>query len=121
MKKLLSIVLLLMTTMVFAQNRNAKASFEVDGVCNMCKERIETACIKTKGVKSANWDVNTHQLDLIYNQKKTNLNEIKKGILEVGHDLVNATATEEAYNSVHLCCRYRDEVVKDDHKDDKDK
>ena len=45
---------------VFAQNKNARASIEVDGVCLMCKDRIEKACIKTKGVKSAVWDVKTH-------------------------------------------------------------
>ncbi|MGO3812304.1 heavy-metal-associated domain-containing protein [Mesonia sp.] len=121
MKNLLSIAMILMTTVIFAQNRNAKASFEVDGVCTMCKERIEKASIKTKGVKSANWDVNTHQLDLIYNEKKTNLNAIKGSVLEAGHDLANTQATDEAYASIHDCCKYRDEEVKDDHKDDKTK
>jgi len=121
MKKVIGIAMFLMTTVMFAQNRNAKASFDVDGVCNMCKERIEKASIKTKGVKSATWDVNTHQLDLIYNEHKTNLNAIKGSILEAGHDLASTKATDEAYASLHDCCKYRDEVVKDDHKNDKTK
>lgn len=97
------------------QNKNAKASLEVDGVCMMCKDRIEKACIKTKGVKSAIWNVDTHELKLIYDERKTNLDSIQKNIVAVGHDTQEMTATEEAYNTVHACCRYRDEEVKSDH------
>ena len=39
--------------MSFAQNKNARVSLDVDGVCMMCKNRIEKASLKTKGVKSA--------------------------------------------------------------------
>jgi cation transport ATPase len=85
----------------------------------MCKERIEKASIKTKGVKSAIWDVQTHELKLIYNENKTNLDAIKENILAVGHDVEELKATDTAYNSVHPCCKYRDEAIKDDHKEEK--
>ena len=39
----------------------------------MCKERIEKASIKTKGVKSAVWNVKTHELKLIFDARKTDL------------------------------------------------
>lgn len=120
MKKIVLLVTLLIGTTTFAQNKNAKASLEVDGVCMMCKDRIEKACIKTKGVKSAVWNVETHELKLIYNEGKTSLDDIKKNIVAVGHDLKDMKATDEAYNSVHPCCKYRDEDVRDDHKDEKD-
>ncbi len=115
MKTAISILILLITTVTFAQNKNARTSLEVDGICGMCKERIEKASIKTKGVKSAIWDVQTHELKLIYNEKKTNLDAIKENILAVGHDVEELKATDEAYNSVHPCCKYRDEAIKDDH------
>jgi len=116
MKNLVVIAVLFMTTVAFSQNKNAKASIEVDGVCMMCKERIEKACYKTKGVKSAVWDVKTHELKLIFDESKTNLNTIQKNIAAVGHDTKEIKATDEAYNSVHACCKYRDtEVVKDHH------
>lgn len=120
MKKIAVLITFLMATVTFAQNKNAKASLEVDGVCMMCKDRIEKACIKTKGVKSAVWNVETHELKLIYNEGKTSLDDIKKNIVAVGHDLKDMKATDEAYNSVHPCCKYRDEDVRDDHKDEKD-
>ncbi len=117
MKKLIIVLTVLMATVTFAQNKNAKVTIEVDGVCLMCKSRIEKACLSTKGVKSANWDVKTHQLRLFFDENKTSLNTIQKNIAAVGHDTKDLKATDKAYASVHACCKYRDNDVKDDHKD----
>lgn len=105
-----------MTTVAFAQNKNEKASLEVDGVCMMCKSRIEKACFATKGVKSATWDVKTHELKLIFDARKTNLKTIQKSIIAVGHDTNAMKAPVEAYASLHACCKYRDDALVDDHK-----
>ncbi|APY10309.1 ATPase [Seonamhaeicola sp. S2-3] len=115
MKKLITITLLLIGTATFAQNKNAKATTEVDGVCGMCKARIEKACLNTKGVKWAEWNVDTHELKLIFDERKTNLKDIEANILAVGHDVKDKKATDEAYNSVHPCCKYRDIEVKEAH------
>lgn len=117
MKIILVVLTLLVTTISFAQNKNAKASIEVDGVCIMCKDRIEKAAIKSKGVKSAIWNVESHELKLIFDDSKTNLNTIQQNIADVGHDTKEIKATDDAYNSVHPCCMYRDNEVKKDHKD----
>ncbi|MEM5564128.1 cation transporter [Psychroserpens sp. AS72] len=116
MKKVITVIVLLVTTITFAQNKNERASIEVDGVCNMCKERIEKAAIRTKGVKSAIWNVDTHELKLIYDARKTNLDSISRKIASVGHDTKIIKATDEEYASVHPCCMYRDDDVVDDHK-----
>ena len=99
----------------YAQNKNAKASIEVDGVCMMCKARIEKAAIKSKGVKFATWNVNTHELKLIYNENKTDLKSIQANIAAVGHDTKEIKAVGKAYNSLDPCCFYRDEKVVKDH------
>jgi cation transport ATPase len=116
MKKLLLVGMMLIGAVSFAQDKNAKATIEVDGVCLMCKTRIEKASIKTKGVKYANWDVKTHELKLIFDERKTNLKLIKVNILAVGHDTKDIKATDEAYNNIDPCCKYRDEKVVNDHK-----
>ncbi|CAI8158876.1 MAG: Uncharacterised protein [Polaribacter sp. SA4-10] len=97
------------------KNKSAKFSFEVDGICGMCKKRIETAALKTKGVKFAVWSINTHQLNLILDERKTTVNTIQKNILKVGHDVIGIKASDEAYNSVHPCCKYRDDEIILDH------
>ena len=85
-KRAVFMMFLMFTTVVFAQNKNAKAILEVDGVCGMCKERIEKAAIRTKGVKSAIWNVETHELKLIFDERKTNTEVISKNLAAVGHD-----------------------------------
>ena len=121
MKQILLIVTLLVSTVSFTQNKNKKASMEVDGICGMCKERIEKAAIRTKGVKSAVWNVDTHELKLIYDERKTDLTKISKKLASVGHDTKSIKATEAQYASVHPCCRYRDKDVVLEHEGEQKK
>ena len=113
---LLALIMITISTLSFSQNKNAKASIEVDGVCMMCKTRIEKASLKTKGVKSAVWNVRTHELKLIFDENKSALDTIQKNIAAVGHDTKTLKATDDAYNSVHPCCKYREDEVVEDHK-----
>lgn len=116
MKKIVIVLLLTISFALNAQDKNAKASLEVDGVCEICKARIEKSAIKTPGVKSAVWNIETHELKLIFDERKTNLKEIQKNVVAAGHDTKEMKATDEAYQSLHACCRYRDSSVKEDHK-----
>ncbi len=105
---LMTICVLFMVLVGYGQEKNKKMSFEVDGVCEMCKMRIEKAALGVPGVKFAEWDIASHQLSLIMDERKTNSMAIKTALVTVGHDTKELKATEEAYNSVHPCCRYRD-------------
>jgi cation transport ATPase len=112
---IISTIFIFIGVISYAQNKNATAVIEVDGVCMMCKERIEKASIKTKGVKSAVWNIKTHELSLIYDERKTSLVTINENVAAVGHDTKTIKASDEAYNSVHPCCLYRDDKVTKDH------
>lgn len=119
MKKVLLILsVLFIGATGFAQNKNAKATIEVDGVCGMCKERIEKASIQAKGVKSAVWNVQTHELDLIFNEGRTDLTKIQQSIANSGHDTQAIKADDKVYEGIDPCCKYRDPQVVEDHKDD---
>ena len=113
---LLTVTMLFIGTLSYGQNKNMKASIEVDGVCMMCKKRIEKASLKTKGVKFATWNVDTHELKLIFDENKTSLNQIASNVTDVGHDTKSFIASKEAYESLDPCCKYRDEAVVEDHK-----
>lgn len=114
-KSVLIVLLVFFGFNMSAQNKNARAAFEVDGVCTMCKERIEKAAIRTKGVKSATWNINTHMLSVIYDERRTDLKTINQNVAEVGHDTHEIKATDEAYSKIHSCCKYRDEEVIKEH------
>ena len=82
----LILALMLFSVGLSAQKKNKKLTFEVDGVCAMCKNRIEKAALKVKGVKFAAWDIPTHELSLVIDENKTNVMEIKSAVASVGHD-----------------------------------
>ena len=88
------------------KNKNAKYAIEVNGNCDLCKKRIEKAAFSVAGVKSAVWNVETHQLALILNEEKCSVLEVEKAIAGVGHDTDGIKATNEAYNKLHTCCQY---------------
>jgi len=109
----LTLVVLLFSTLTFAQEKNKKLSMEVDGKCDMCKVRIEKAALGVKGVKYALWDIPSHELSLIFDERKTDPMKIKTALVTVGHDTKELKATEEAYASVHPCCKYREDNSND--------
>lgn len=109
MKKII-IVLIAFVAISFtaeSQSKTSKVTFEVDGVCKMCKDRIEKAALTTKGVKYASWNIEKKELYCIYNNKKTSLTKIKQAMANVGHDTKEIKATDEAYAAIDECCKYR--------------
>lgn len=62
----------------------------------------------------------THELKLIFDERKTDVKTIQTNIVAVGHDTKELKVTEEAYNSLHPCCMYREDEFKDDHKNDEE-
>lgn len=86
------------------------ATFEVGGVCGMCKQRIEKAA-KIKGVEEATWSAATGKAIIKYDEKVTSLTKIKQAIADVGHDTDEIKAKDEVYKALHDCCLYRDETI----------
>jgi len=112
----LTITMVFLSAITFAQEKNKKLVMEVDGKCDMCKTRIEKAALGVKGVKYAYWDIPTHQLSLILDERKTDPMKVKSALVAVGHDTKELKATEEAYEAVHPCCKYRDDNSDDSQK-----
>ncbi len=81
------------------------AEFKVEGVCGMCKDRIENGAL-IKGVKKAEWDKETELLTVIYDPDKVELMDIHKAIAELGHSTDKVKAEEKAYNKLPACCQY---------------
>jgi len=89
-----------------AQDKIDTAYIHVDGMCGMCKERIETAAY-SKGVKKATWEKQNHTLTLIYRTDKTSPETIGDRIAKAGHGNQYQMATDEDYTKLHFCCKYR--------------
>ena len=117
MKKTILIICLLIGFSASAQKKkkNSKVAIEVDGVCMMCKKRIEKAALNSKGVKFASWDLKTHQLSLIIDENKTDSKIIQQNVADVGHDTRGVRAKDHVYNQIDPCCKYRDKKIVDAH------
>lgn len=112
----LSLICLVITATGFAQEKNKKIAFEVNGKCEMCKMRIEKAALNVTGVKYAIWDIPSHQLSLVVDERKTDPMKVKTALVEAGHDTKELKATEEAYDKIHPCCKYREDNSNDSDK-----
>lgn len=88
------------------KNKNAKYTFEVNGNCEQCQKRIQKAAFSVDGVKSAVWNIETHQLSLILNEEKISSLDVKRAIAKVGHDTDQVKATDADYEKLHHCCLY---------------
>jgi copper chaperone CopZ len=107
MKKLLLLsITLMMGIIVLAQNPT-KTTFTVSGNCDMCKATIEKAAKSVAGVSTAVWDKESKKLNVSYDTTKTKVDDIHKAIAKSGYDTDKQKATDEAYNSLHTCCKYR--------------
>ncbi|WP_264552487.1 heavy-metal-associated domain-containing protein [Flavobacterium sp. N2038] len=110
MKNIILIVLLaffgITTQAQDKKNKNLKYTTEVNGNCEQCKKRIEKAAFGVPGVKTATWDISSHQLSVILNEEKSSTQDLNKAIAKAGHDTKEVKATDADYDNLHSCCKY---------------
>ena len=88
------------------KNKNAKYEIEVNGNCEQCKKRIEKAAYSVSGVKSADWNIESHKMAVLLNEEKTSILDVQRAIAKAGHDTEEVKATDADYNNLHSCCLY---------------
>jgi hypothetical protein len=114
-----SIVTTIILITLFAFNANAQkksskidtVKFEVKGVCDMCKDRIENAAY-LRGVKWVEWEKATDTLTVIYRKKRVKIMDVHESIAEAGHTTDKVKCNMEAYNKLPACCKYMSGVKK---------
>ena len=91
----------------------------VSGVCEMCKDRIEQSASGISFVQMSEYVLEEQTLYVFYQSKVLNDKEaadsIAQKLASIGHDAAHYTATDEAYQQLHDCCKYRDLAVVEDH------
>jgi len=83
------------------------AEFRVEGLCEMCKERIETTAKSVHGVEAAEWNMESKMLHISFEKSHTEIEDVKKAIADAGHDNDKYRAPDSTYNSLPECCLYR--------------
>ena len=99
MKKLKTLLFFLFIFSAFNfQAQSKKTSFIVNGMCGMCKERIEST-LDVKGVTFASWSEETHLCNVTFNSKKISEKEIHQLLASKGHDTPCDTSLNRCHNN----------------------
>jgi hypothetical protein len=79
----------------------------VAGTCGMCKTRIEDIAMATPGVATATYYLERQTLQVNINSS-FELHVLVLALLDAGHDTDDKVASQEAYDALHSCCKYRE-------------
>ncbi|MCT4640083.1 MAG: heavy-metal-associated domain-containing protein [Bacteroidales bacterium] len=89
------------------EHKDAEALCTVNGACGMCKTRIESAAKTIDGVSSAEYDLEAQKLKIKYCDHTTDKEAILTAIAKAGHDNEMFKASDEVYDKLPECCKYR--------------
>ena len=89
-----------------AQNKNeSKAEIKSSVICPMCQRTIEYDMTFQKGVKSVEVNLDNKIIEIYYNPKKTNVEELRKRITQIGYNADSLKRNNDAYRKLPDCCR----------------
>lgn len=108
MKNIITILLSLIVVPCIAFAAEQKVTLKVSGNCGSCKKRIVKAASTIDGVSDASWDKSKKVFTATIDDAKTNVETVKKAIVEAGYDVEDAKGNDEAYSKLPDCCKYRD-------------
>ena len=92
----------------FAQQKAAqKAVIKTPGVqCEACKTRIENHLIHEDGISSVKADYRKHTVAVVWYTDRTNIENIKTALANMGYDADDVTADPDAYKRLPVTCRH---------------
>lgn len=112
MKTLASITIVLLSVLFLSPAKLSAQKSKLDTVkiktsaeCDMCKTKLETELGRSKGVKSANLDLGTRVVTVVYNASKTNPDKIRTIIANIGYDADDVKANNRAQKKLPDCCQ----------------
>ena len=73
--------------------------------CESCKKKIESFLAKEEGVTKSTVDYKRKQTKVSFYTDRTNIENIKTAIANVGYDADDVTANEESYQKLPKCCK----------------
>ncbi|MDR1415136.1 MAG: efflux RND transporter periplasmic adaptor subunit, partial [Odoribacteraceae bacterium] len=83
-------------------------SMPVNGLCEMCRERVEGVALSLPGVREASWDAASRQLHLRMDAGVTSPDAVARALAAAGHDAGKFRAPDEVYEALPPCCKYRE-------------
>ncbi|MBT8190446.1 MAG: hypothetical protein KJO29_08445, partial [Bacteroidia bacterium] len=109
MKNILGILVILFCciTLNAQEQLIVEYAFRVEGVCGMCKDRIENTALEN-GAETASWDLDSRILTIEVDEMKTSVSSVRHALAMAGHDNGDFITPDEIYRNLHECCKYRE-------------
>ena len=101
----LLVVFMLGVFTVFAAEKTETIKVK-GGDCDDCKKHIETVVTGVDGVTSAEWNVETKILTVVFDDEVTTLDKVQMFIAQGGNDTPKYKAPDKAYDALPECCQY---------------
>lgn len=106
MKLIITLLFGLFSICGFAQTKKLDTiKIKTSAECDMCKASIEKALNYEKGVKSADLDVKTKVVTIVYKPAKTDIAKLRSAIVSCGYDADDIPANNKAYMKLDPCCK----------------
>ncbi len=107
MKIILSIVFMLLTTIGLAQfKKPVVVQIKTpQAACTECKDRIEKFMKYEEGIAKIVVDIKKKITTVTYLSDRTNIENIKTTLANIGFDADDVTANEESYKKLPACCK----------------
>jgi mercuric ion binding protein len=89
------------------QKVGMKAVISTPGVqCEACKTRIENRLVHEDGVSSVKADYRKHTVTVVWYTDRTNIENIKTALANMGYDADDVTADPDAYKRLPITCQH---------------
>lgn len=115
MKNLLMLALIIVGSVYAGFGQTVKKGIQTVTIstptvqCGMCKQRIEKYMVREEGITKVNVDYKNKKTKVTYYAERTNIENIKTAIANVGYDADDITANDESYEKLPNCCKRPEE------------
>lgn len=73
--------------------------------CETCGEKFNKTLLREKGVQMVELDEKEMTIKVVFNSKKTNLDNVRTAITKLGYDADDLKADPKAYEGLDNCCK----------------
>lgn len=107
MKTLILVASLFFSSTVFAQKPATKAVIQTPGVqCEVCKNTIDNRLLREYGMSAVKADYRKHTVTVTWVAGRTNIENIKTALANMGYDADDVTADTEAKSRLPKSCQH---------------
>ncbi len=101
-------LLLFFSPAIFSQAKAVqKAVISTPNVqCEACKTRIENRLAHEQGISSVKADYRKHTVTVVWYRDRTNIENIKTALANMGYDADDITAEPDAYKRLPKTCQH---------------